>query len=1265
MPTRTAPNMHLREVHMENFKTFKGKYAVPFEPGFTGITGPNGSGKSNIGDAIMFVLGPNSPRAMRAKNLTDLIYNGGQGGKPSDHCVVSLVFDNADRTMPVDADTVTLTRRVRRDPSKESPEGSVSYFYVNGRASQKKEFIDLLDHARISADGYNITLQGDVQHICNMTAVDRRRILDDIAGVTTFDRDIAVADARKGDVAANLERIGVVLAEIDARLQQLDKDRSGAQRHRELQEAIKALKGMAAWRKREDLQAQVARVRQEAERFTAQRAKEQEALQALKGRQAEATARLAEAEKRIREEGGEEAQKLQEKVTLAHGEMTRLEEKINFAKAELATAREALAPLTEELRRIEKALASEAKMRDACAAEHAKATADLDARRKELEALRTAISSSDKGAMRINQEMSALKQEHEAKQLELHEAKLEADRTAEKLKAAEKALADTTLQADALAKDLEETTWQLKELRANAGGAGKKTKEQEKRLFELRKSHGDLMKQAEDLEQRIRRLDRERIDLQANEDAAARAQGGYGRAVQDVLQARDKREIKGIIGTVAELAKVDKKYTEAMQIAASGRLTAIVVEDDAVAAQCIDLVKRRQSGRATFLPLNKMVPGRPSGQALMKVKEQGSLGFAIDLIEFNQRYQNAFWHVFQDTLVADTMVNGRRMMGGVRIVTLDGELFEKSGAMTGGKQAKGKGDEVAFTNSDRGRLDDIAGEIAKAEAAQADAIARATKAREEADALQAELAAKGAEGASQEDRLKELERKEVVLSGRSHALASDLKGFTKETKELEAAATRLAGTIDALTTRLAEMETLRVEKGKLLLKGTGKEQRERVEALERAVQGLAEAVLKADNRRALATSQLALVETQKAKVGAELSEKEAAVERFAADAKKHTEAYAKAKAEVEALARMQRKATGAVKGLQEARDKAYNELVDLKGKIDKVADRAETLFGMASNATSKLPALEEALGDALVDLKESPYEPKAGEEVPPMEDLKRDLRSRESSLANLGPVNMRALEDYDAEAARAKELRDEVRRLESQREELVAVVAEITKKKTAAITEVFTAINENFAAVYGLLSAGGQAYMEFEDDADPFQGGLILKAQPMGKKVTRLDALSGGEKSLTSMAFIFALQRYDPSPFYYFDEVDQNLDAVNSELLAKMIKDNARFAQFIVVSLRKITLKEASHIYGVTQQTAGQSEIIAHFDIDTLRDEESEKDPSGKGGATLGKDGGLPPPPPNAVTAARKAGKKEKPKPAQETTITQLIERAVSVEVKK
>ncbi len=383
--------------------------------------------------------------------------------------------------------------------------------------------------------------------------------------------------------------------------------------------------------------------------------------------------------------------------------------------------------------------------------------------------------------------------------------------------------------------------------------------------------------------------------------------------------------------------------------------------------------------------------------------------------------------------------------------------------------------------------------------------------------------------------------------------------------------------------------------------------------------------------------------------------------RAADDAKNLAVQYNKATAEVEALMKMERKATGSLKGLQDAKDKAYAEIMDLKHRMEKAQDRLETHFGLITSQKSKLPALEEALGDAMVEVADNPVEVHAGEEVAPSDDLRRDLRNAEAGLDRLGPVNMTALEQFDAAAQRQAELKGEVARLEAQREELLKLVGEIAVKKKAALMEVFTAINDNFQGVYRQVSLGGQAYMELEDPEDPFKGGLILKAQPPGKKVTRLDSLSGGEKSLTSMAFIFAIQRYDPSPFYYFDEVDQNLDAVNSELLAKMLRGNAEFAQFIVVSLRKITLKEASHIYGVTQQQPGLSEIIANFDIDTLPD-------SDKPGGSDGEDGGgsAPPgpdlPPPQAGKPKKRA--KAKGKATSETTITALMERAVTVEVK-
>ncbi|MEK6984809.1 MAG: chromosome segregation protein SMC [Candidatus Thermoplasmatota archaeon] len=1257
--------MHLREVHMENFKSFKGKLSVPFEPGYTAITGPNGSGKSNIGDAIMFVLGPNSPRAMRAKNLGELIFNGGKDGtsKPSEMCTVSLVFDNADRSMPVEADQVTLTRRIKRAPSTESPDGVTSSFYINGRGSQKKEFVDLLAHARISADGYNITLQGDVRNICLMTPTKRREILDTIAGVTAFDTDISAADRRKADVVANLERISIVLEELKRSLDQLDKEKGAAVRYRDLQATIKQAKGAVAWRRRSNALSLIAQQRSSLEKFQKDRDGYAKQVADLGEKLKEAQAQFALAEQKIRAEGGEEAAKLQERLNAAIGAAHKLEERLNFVRAQTQEAAEAAAPAAAELKRIEKELAGNLKLRDASAGEQGAAQAALTKAKQELEAMRDALSKGDKSASAIHKELTQLKVEHEAKQTELHEAQLEADRLGEKLTALGKLVADGEAAAQALQVDRDEATAALKEMTSAAGGSDKKRAETQKRLFELKKQQAEAAKQADDLNQRILRIQRELAELRASEEASARAQGNMTGAVKDILEARAKREIKGIVGTVAELVKVDKKFQEAVRIAAGGRLTAVIVEDDAAAAACIDLVKRNRSGRATLLPLNKMVPGRPSGQALMAQKKEGSLGFVMDLVEFNPRYQNAFWHVFQDTLVADSMASGRRLMGGVRVVTLDGELFEKSGAMTGGKDAKK--DEVQFTNADRGRVDELLNELSKVELAHQGALDLAAKAGQELFDLSTQAAASGAQEASFEDRHKELERRLAGLAERAKTAAAELARATKEQRQVEAAREKLTAQIHLTTSRLDEMDKLRVEKGRLLLKGSGKEARERMEALEAQVLEWTSKALGSENRRDVSAKQIELVEARRNEVAAKVTELAKTQERLAKEAKLHAEAHAKAAAEVEALIKMQKKATGALKGVQEARDAAYKATVDVQSRITTAQGKMDATFALIANSNAKLPALEEEAGEAAVELAENPFEPKDETTVGPLDELRRELRNLEAQLERLGSVNMRALEEYETQATRQGELKSEVERLKAQQTDLEKLVAEISTRKKEAFMAVFTRISANVAEVYAQISMGGQAFLKLDDPNDPFAGGLTLMAQPPGKPRFRIELLSGGEQSLASMALIFAIQRDDPSPFYYFDEVDQNLDAVNSEILSRMIKAQSQFAQFIVVSLRKVTLKEASHIYGVTQGKPGESQIIARFDVDTLPDEE-------KGGAAVGEDGedddadGAAGP--AATVQARKSrkGPASKPKPAQkskEMTLSEITG-AISREVK-
>ncbi len=1194
--------MHLMQVHMENFKSFGQKLTVPFEPGFTAITGPNGSGKSNIGDAILFVLGPNSPRAIRAGRLTDLIFNGAAAGKAANYCLVSLVFDNRDRTMPFDADQVTLTRKVRRTPRKDDPDAYASNFYVNDRASKKREFVDLLQHARISADGYNITQQGDVLHICQMSNVERRKVLDDMAGVTAFDKDIDTAAKRRGEVEENLERIGIVLDEIERSLKQLEKEKEAAQKYKDLHEQVQETKALMAYRRKEDLQAQIADVQRQLERFTTERAEHEEKLREFDGRFRDEQASFAELEQQIRAEGGEEVEILQVQIKEARDRMVRLEEKIAFAKQELVDAREEVIPMREELRRVGKELDKTTKLESDCAAEHTEKSGLLAAAKAEFESVQETLSQSNTGAMELKQDLGRLKQEHDQKQSDLHKLRLHQELLLEKQEATARRIQEAQTELDTAAQDAKETLWQVEELRKTTDGSGKQRKEVERRLFELRKAHAEFSQQNEDIENRIRRLQRELAELQAKQDAAARF-GGGGRAVDDILAARDSGQIRGIVGTVAELASVAEDYQMALETAAGASLQAIVVEDDSVAAQCIELIKRNKSGRAKLLPLNKLVPGRPRGQALMKVKLQGCLGFALDLIEYNPRFQNAFWNVFGDTLVVQNMNAGRNLMGGVRMVSLSGELFEASGAMVGGSMSarkKGSG----FQNTDRAKVDEAMQALADAEAAQHQAVEGLTRVRREMDTLQEQLETFRA-GADAEERLKDLERRGTNLALVQEQRTKDLEQLRQDAHKIGAELEETAGHSATIEERLVEMERIRDEKSKLMLKGGRKDLRERAEALDKDIRALLEASLAAESRRDVASKQKELVAERVRELEQGIVAREEGQVKFQEDLETHGKALAQARTEVEALLAMERKATNHLKGLRDRKDASYQRLVDLKAKMDKLSDRMETHYGLISNAKAKLPSLEESLGEAMIELAEHPIEITEDMVVPSFDDLRRVLRNAEASIERLGAVNMRALEEFQAQFERQENLTNETQRLQDQRRELIELVEEITQKKKAALMEVFVAINQNFAEVYARLSMGGAAYMELENPENPFEGGLILKAQPMGKRVTRLDALSGGEKSLTSMAFIFALQMYEPSPFYYLDEVDQNLDAVNSELLAKLVKDNARFAQFIVVSLRKITLKEANDIFGVTQSRPGLSEMIAHFDIGRMRDDET------------------------------------------------------------
>ena len=697
--------MYLKKVEMENFKSFGHKLIVPFYPGFTAITGPNGSGKSNIVDAILFVLGPKSSKVMRAGRLTDLIFNGGKNRKnPSKYCKVSLVFDNLERKLRIDADEVILTRMIKRAPLKDNPDNYYSYFYINNHAASFSEFIDILTHARISGEGYNIIKQGDVTNLVEMGSVDRRKIVDGIAGISTFDEDIEKAEKERGDVEKNLERIDIILNEITSQIHQLKKDRDAAYRYKELKDKLYETKAMIAYKKKQEVESQILEVNKQIESYEREQKNFEEQKEKLKTQYTQLQQKLDEIEKKIGDAGGNEANDIKEKIDSLRSETIKIDERINYSNDEIIEKKKEKKELESSLDEITKEIDDFSTQNKELAIKIQDIEVTLKTKEDELNKLREEIAQSDDTSMDITRELVKMREEYNNKQTEKHEFELTRDRLKEKLDALDLQIAELQETKSTYEFEVKDIDWQTGELHKGKQENSKKVKESEKQLFEKKKRESEITEELADLEKAILKMQREQSKLQAERDAVQSIGSKYNSAVESILAARNSGELKGIRGTIAELAQVDEKYKLSLEIAAGPRMQAIVVADDTAAAEAIGYLQKKKLGRATFLPINKMIVGKPRAQALMTVKDESSQGFAIDLVNYDQEYKGAFWYVFGDTVIVNTLSDARRLMGGVRLVDMKGDLIEAGGAMVGGSPPS---ERLSFGSADQRTLDEI------------------------------------------------------------------------------------------------------------------------------------------------------------------------------------------------------------------------------------------------------------------------------------------------------------------------------------------------------------------------------------------------------------------------------------------------------------------------------------------------------------------------------------------------------------------------------
>ena len=1169
--------MHVSEVVLDGFKSFGRTTRIPFYEDFTVVTGPNGSGKSNIIDGILFALGLARTRGIRAKKLTDLIYNPGhEGGDASDgpsEASVTVVLSNEDGALDRsevvsaagtedvgDVSEITVKRRV-----KETADNYYSYYYLNGRSVNLSDIRDLLAAAGVTPEGYNVVMQGDVTEIITMTPHQRREILDEIAGVAEF-------DARKADARDELDtvedRIGEAdlrIGEKEDRLDQLADERDTALQYQELRDELSEYRGFLKASKLEEKREALADVETAVAEREADLDGLREELDARQGRLTRLEEDLADLNHEIETKGEDEQIEIRSEIEAIKGEISRLEDKIAAAEDRVESAetdrREAFVQIDRKEERVEELNAAirETKV------ETASVKSELATKRSELADVEAEIEGADTAFDELKAELSDKKETIESLREEKHETQREKDRLLDEARRRSNAVSETRAELTAAREEVPERKARISELRSELDKAEKNESKIEAVVADLRSEKAAVSERLEAVEETLREKQNEYAKLEAAADE--RGDASWPRAVTEVKSGG----IDGVHGAVGELGSVEAGYAEACETAAGGRLANVVVDDDGVGSTCIDYLKRRNAGRATFLPITEMdergLPRTPS--------VPGVVDFARNLVDYDAAYEGIFSYVLGSTLVVEEMDTARELMGDYRMVTLDGDLVEKSGAMTGGS---GGGSRYAFTKSGGGKLERLAAEITahederqslqseidELEADIDDARDRKADAAERVRSLAADVERAEGELADTEDRIDDLEAELTELEAERESVDAEMTELDAELDDIVADIEATEREVDDLEAELAdskipelsdradeiEAEIDDLEDRMSSLKGRTNELELEKEYAEDALDDLHDDVEEAQNA--------------KAEAEAAIADHEAAIEdREDALADKKA-AIADLEAEIAALKDEREDLREEIREATQARDEQRSLVSDAESELEDLVDRRDRLEWEIDELESQVGAYD-------------------ADEIPDLDAVEARIEELEAEMEALEPVNMLAIDEYEEVEAALDELRERRDVLVEERDAIEERIEGYEAEKKRTFTETFESINDHFEDIFARLSAGS-GELVLADPDEPFEGGLTMRAQPADKPVQRLDAMSGGEKSLTALSFIFAIQRHNPAPFYALDEIDAFLDAVNAERVGEMIEELAADAQFVVVGHRSALLERSDRAIGVTMQ---------------------------------------------------------------------------------
>ena len=1172
--------MVFKELEIQGFKSFPDKVKITFDAGVTGVVGPNGSGKSNLSDAVRWVLGETSSRQLRAAGkMEDVIFGGTRRRSAMGFASVRLTLDNTGHTLDVDADEVTIGRKYYRSGDSE--------YTINGQVCRLRDVYELLLDTGIGRDGYSVIGQGRIAEIVAAKSSERREIFEEACGIAKYRYRKTEAERRLAAAGENLERLRDILGELESRVGPLEKESAKAQKFLELSEQRKTLE-VTLWtdsvhRARDTVRQQVRdyeTAQADYERFDGEaKAAEQEAEE-IRMQAQQLTIAVERLNGDIRSIT-EQISGSDSRIAVLENDILRNEESIASLRSEIEAGEQDGAEADAALQR-HRAVA--AKME----AEGEKLAAEIDALNAELTKLADASNASGARKDTLRAEITDLTAKRTEAQVAQAAAEAAEETARQRLPALEQAVQEGTDQWETARQDLTDTIRYREMLTEN-----------EKQLANVRsglelklKNRKAALDEADTAEQRLgRELDaaRQRLsvlrELEKNMD-------GYQNSVKAVMRAAGARRLRGIIGPVSAILKVEPGCEVAVETALGAALQNIVVENEAAAKAAIALLRSDNAGRATFLPLDTVQPG------VFRGRLSGTARLASSLVQADARYDNIVSNLLGRIIVVEDINEASRVARDngfrSRVVTMDGQVINAGGSFTGGSVQRSAG---LFTRKQE--MEELRIRAAKLQKDCLAAQEKTDQCKEQVDALQAELTATASEQIT---------------------AANDRVRAEAEQKRLEAAAAQLETArnarrqeIDTLQAALADSRAKAEDAAKLQAELTAKIDRRTAE-MSRIAEG-DDSFLTRQNALAqdLSAKRLEQVTRQK---DAELAYSQiAALEQRARDAAARRTSLEES---VAALAARSDACRAEIADIRQTRADSQTTIAQKEAEIREATQKrlarqqaeTETLARARTAADSREEMSREMA--RLAERKaaaESEYDQTVAklwdeyqlsvsqaealcvefDSLPALRAQVADLRGK---IRALGSVNVSAIEEYKEVKARYDALVTQVTDVEESRNELSRMISKLSAQMREIFTDSFRAINENFGRVFAELFGGGEASLVLEDESNVLSSGIGIRVAPPGKVIKNLEALSGGEQALVAISIYFAILAVNPAPFCILDEIEAALDDANVVRFAQYLRQVSDKTQFIVITHRRGTMEAANVLYGVTMQEDGVSKLL-------------------------------------------------------------------------